>query len=269
MEDAFVTAFWALAFFSACGFVYLIIHTLTMWYHERPALAMKAALFFSFKVCCGIVLLAVPFVGYIASHDRHASGVVGGALLGVFVVLVLLTGAYPVFKVFYAWFLRPVLKALGLFRGVMHLPQRSYDHKKYEEANRRDRERTATEQSRKTAARASCEILYGTHEAEIRERFPRERLIEFMNRYMTDSQPPETVERHAGELKAMIQTHVGQATPPERRPRTLQELAVWFLDEKQRIEHLPVDSEVRNEHLIILNERYSQLTQDLLQKMEP
>ena len=151
-----------------------------------------------------------------------------------------------------------------------------------EEAYRREapeRERRARAEAERAAlllehkkrredARAACELLYNLHAAEIAERYPRNELDAFMAKYMRDDHPVEIVEERGRELRCLIERHQ-QKIEPTKKPRTLQDIAEWYLAEKARLESLPLDEEIRQMHLIALDERYADLSQELLQSMEP
>jgi hypothetical protein len=49
----------------------------------------------------------------------------------------------------------------------------------------------------------------------------------------------------------------------------LAELANWFVAERDRIAAMTIDDELKEEHLVYLNVRYSELSNQLLQKLEP
>ena len=129
-------------------------------------------------------------------------------------------------------------------------------------------ERQAVDQQRRVEARAQCELLFGRHVHEIESRFPKEMLDSFMLTYMNDNQPVEAVERRGKELQRSILLHLEEERPV-RKYLTIDELADWFVKEKQRIESLPIEEELREEHLVQLNMRYAELTQDMLQRMTP
>ncbi len=90
----------------------------------------------------------------------------------------------------------------------------------------------------------------------------------FLQTYMSDTDEPEDVERRGRELEKMIDEH-RKSVKPEKRPRTIQDLAEWYLREKQRIDALPLDEELKQEHMAALDMRYAELTQEMLQSLEP
>jgi hypothetical protein len=146
----------------------------------------------------------------------------------------------------------------------------------YEERRRIDAERerqtreSAARQSsdfqRRIDARADCELFYDQHLKEVGKRFPREMFQSFMEKYLSDAQPVEAVERRAKELRRVIQHHRDAAKPPAKF-QSVQEVTDWFLHEKQSIESLSIDDEVRQEQLSCLDQRYSELTQHMLEKI--
>jgi hypothetical protein len=128
--------------------------------------------------------------------------------------------------------------------------------------------RHVIEQQRRTEARAQCELLYSLHAKEIADRYPKPRLNSFMQTYMNDSHPAEMVERRGQEIRNLIEQHRSAVVPP-KKCHTIQELAEWLVTEQRRIDLLPLDEELREEHRVLLNIRYAELTQNMLQKMEP
>lgn len=123
-------------------------------------------------------------------------------------------------------------------------------------------------QQRRVDARASCELLYNLHEADIRDRFNREALDRYMQKYMSDEETAETVERRGEELQGLIEKHC-EVKGIVDDPQSIDDLAQWFIDEKNRIELLPLDERMRASHLAHLNMRYAELSQEILEKVRP
>ena len=86
--------------------------------------------------------------------------------------------------------------------------------------------------------------------------------------FMGDEHPPEDAERREQELTAILQKHVEELNPP-RELRTIEGLARWFQQQKERIEALPLDDRVKRLHLVNVNQRYAELTTKLLEELEP
>lgn len=123
-------------------------------------------------------------------------------------------------------------------------------------------------QKRREDARIQCESFYSLHAPLIRRRFTKDMFDSFISRYMGDNRPPAEVEERAAQLQALIEQHV-QAVAPMKKEPTIDALATWFLAEKRRIDTLSIDDELRDEHLAHLNMRYSELSQEILEKMRP
>jgi hypothetical protein len=147
-----------------------------------------------------------------------------------------------------------------------------------EEGSRRDEGRReeerqaarvrAADQRRRVEARASCELAYSLHASDIKKHFSRSMFDAFLQTYMNDADHPDDVERRGRELQQIIDQH-RQKVKPEKHTRTIQDLAEWYLREKARIDALPLDEELKQEHAAALDMRYAELTQELLQRIEP
>lgn len=123
-------------------------------------------------------------------------------------------------------------------------------------------------QRRRSDARANCELLYGVHAPEIGSRFSRQDLDTWIKKHMADDQDPIVVERRGDQLRRLIEHHREQVKPTPRFA-TIEELARWFQEQKQRVESLPIEEKTKRMHLVELNQRYAELTGELLQKMKP
>jgi hypothetical protein len=159
--------------------------------------------------------------------------------------------------------------------------QEEYQRRSREEYERAapERERQRQEEERRKAAaaqdarrrrdaRAACELAYSRCAVEIGDRFSRQELERFMGTYMGDDHAAEDVERRGEEL-CKVMADYRQPDKPEKKKRTMQDLAEWYLREKQAIESLPLEEFVRLEHVAALDMRYAELTQELLQRIEP
>jgi hypothetical protein len=147
--------------------------------------------------------------------------------------------------------------------------RRAHERRERDRENREQAERArAGGTRRRSDARARCELAYSLHAKDIADRFPRSMFDAFLQTYMSDTDEPEDVERRGRELEKMIDEH-RKSVKPEKRPRTIQDLAEWYLREKQRIDALPLDEELKQEHMAALDMRYAELTQEMLQSLEP
>jgi hypothetical protein len=131
------------------------------------------------------------------------------------------------------------------------------------EAARREREQA---QLRREDARAACVLLYGLHKPDIGRRYPRSSLDEFMNLYMQDDRPPQQVEERARQLQGIIREHLERVRPTPKFT-SIEDIARWFLEQKQTIEALDLEDRDRRVHLALLRERYSELTTEKMEKL--
>lgn len=123
-------------------------------------------------------------------------------------------------------------------------------------------------QQRRTDARSQCELFYNMHAADIHDRFPRESFDRYMQKYMSDAESPDVIERRAIELQGVIEKHC-EVKGLSEKPQSIDQLAQWFIDEKGRIESLPLDERMRATHMAHLNMRYAELSQEILEKIRP
>jgi len=119
---------------------------------------------------------------------------------------------------------------------------------------------------RREDGRLACELLYNLRAADISERFNREQFKYFLATYMDDSKPVDVVENRARELQRLIEQHYETSNPPERF-RDLAELTQWYQKQKGEIEGLSLPAEYKEDILIQLNERYSELTERIMEKL--
>jgi hypothetical protein len=169
----------------------------------------------------------------------------------------------------------PVLLPYVLIRWGLKQYRRRQAQREWEQRSARDNEarlrqqRQAAEDGRRRAdARVRSELLYNRYAPEIARRFPRKNMERFMQTYMSDADPPESVEQRGRELENIIEQH-RNCVKPDKPPKTIQDLAEWYLREKGRIDALPLDDELKQEHAAALDMRYAELTQELLQRIEP
>jgi len=146
-------------------------------------------------------------------------------------------------------------------------PQRELEARLAAERAAADKRLSQSDQARRENARAACELLYAQFAPEIGGRFPQTEVDRFLRTYMSDAQSVDEVERRGQELQRLIHEHRQhiQRDPPE----TIQALAEWYLGEKERIEALPLDDDLKQTHLMQLDYRYAELSEQLLQRARP
>ena len=121
---------------------------------------------------------------------------------------------------------------------------------------------------RRKDARAAALRVFSLYTPKIGDRFSLAMFDEYAREFMSDDSPPEDVERRGEELLDVFEQHAQQLVS-RNSERTLDDLAHWFLDQKDRIEGLPVDDKVKRRHRAQLNARYAELTSELLEELKP
>jgi hypothetical protein len=126
----------------------------------------------------------------------------------------------------------------------------------------------ADAQKRRDDARAKCELLFSLHAPELADRFPRELFDDFAQRYLSDVHSPDYVEQRAQQLEDIIRQHL-EKVQPVKKMRSLEELTTALQEEKQRIEQLPVDQEIKDLLLIELEQRFDELIKRFIREIQP
>jgi|GEM_PF-2473174 len=147
-------------------------------------------------------------------------------------------------------------------------PERERQQREAAERQALDLRRKNAEQKRREDARLRCETLYSLQAPVIKKRFNRSMFDAFVAKYMGDNRPADEVEERADQLSSLITQHVN-AVVPEVKKADLGEITAWYVNEKERFNALPIDDEVKDEHLRQLEIRYSELTEEFLEKMRP
>jgi len=135
-------------------------------------------------------------------------------------------------------------------------------YRRHEEADARDARR------RRIDARANAELSFSVFAPKVADRFTREHLSQYLRTYMGDDQPPDDVERRGEQLIRTLQQHVDEAEPPEEK-RSLEDLAHWLADQRERIAELPLEDRMKRTLTAELNARYADLSSRLLSEIEP
>ncbi len=160
--------------------------------------------------------------------------------------------------------LRTLVQASWLSRGTIAHRTSGADRLSREEARRqqadnmererRDNVKKADAARRRDDARMRCLMLYDRHSTTLAERFPRERLQEYFDHYMSDKSPPEVVEERARTLVALIDEWVAQdKTRQKKEFRTLEELAAFFQKQRDEVAGLSYDADIKDSFLTNIN----------------
>lgn len=145
--------------------------------------------------------------------------------------------------------------------------------RQWEEADRAARERErermkAQGQQRRADARAKAYRTFTLYAPKLHDRFTQEMRDEYVAQFMGDEHPPEGVERRGEELVEILQKHLDEVEPPTKA-RTLEDLTKWYQEQKERIESLPVEERVKRRHIAGLNTRYAELSEQLMENLQP
>jgi len=129
-------------------------------------------------------------------------------------------------------------------------------------------QREASAERRRNDARAAAALTYSLYAPKVTERFSRQNFDEFVEMYMGDDHSADDVEKRGQELVRTLQQHLEQVEPPNEK-RTLEDLARWFVEQKELIESLTLDDKLKRLHLAELNARYSDLSSNLMTELKP
>ena len=108
-------------------------------------------------------------------------------------------------------------------------------------------------QQRREEARLRSDLLYERHARQLAASFPRERFVQFVERYMGEGTAPDLVEQRELLLKEMILDSLGTATAPKFP--TMTELATFFEARRQEINQLPHEEHVKDTYRTQLNKQ--------------
>jgi hypothetical protein len=216
-----------------------------------------------------------------AIFDALAFGAVVGVAaypLGAFASFVWVYAIRPIVNVIVATLHLP----LGMTRAIRSANRRRDAARTTEQSRLADEERRDNDERQALARRAlelvaqqtrdqarlACELEYSRFCPSIQSRFPRTDLDDFLVRYMNDKLAASDVEARSVQLLALIRLHADQSGQGTKHP-TIDELAAWFVAEKAKIASLPLEDKLKYYHLAELNERYSDLTSEIMRRAAP
>jgi len=147
-------------------------------------------------------------------------------------------------------------------------PQRERRQREEEERRREATRKEREAKHRRQEVLAATEQLFLLYAPEIRDRFGRAEFDAFIEKFMGETETPDVIEARGKQLQKLIRDHHDRVHPPEQF-HSLEELARWYSEQKKHIEALPVEKRFMQDYLVQLNERYSDLTQKVLEKLAP
>jgi hypothetical protein len=147
-------------------------------------------------------------------------------------------------------------------------PERERQYRIAEE--RRLQQEAVSREARQTRedTRYACELFYNVHAPKIGDRFSKQELHDFINRYMGDTQSLDVIRRRANQLVETIRQHVEAVDPPEEIA-TLEALGAWYEKQLTHLEGLNIAPHIKREFGLRLNDRYTELTERLLEEVKP
>jgi hypothetical protein len=147
-------------------------------------------------------------------------------------------------------------------------PERERQRQLAEERRRQEEAVRSEARQMREDTRYSCELFYNLHAPNIADRFSKQDLHDFLDRYMGDNQSLDVLRRRANQLTETIREHVDAVDPPEAFG-SLEELAVWYAKQKVQIDSLEVEARFKADFAIQLKERYAELTERILEQVNP
>lgn len=136
------------------------------------------------------------------------------------------------------------------------------------QARRSAAERARQEQQaqrRRQEARLGCELFFALHEAVLDKTFKRDLFQQYLDRYLSDAEPPELVEERARLFVTQLQQAVAKIDPSPKF-RSLPEIDAWYQQQRQPIEAI-ADAALRETLLAKLDARREDLTTRFLEEM--
>jgi len=135
---------------------------------------------------------------------------------------------------------------------------------------RRLQQEAVSREARQTRedTRYACELFYNLHAPKIADRFSKQDLHDFLNRYMGDAQSLDVIRRRANQLAETIRQHV-EAVDPSEEIATLEELSAWYAKQRSHLESLQIETTIKKEFCLQLTDRYATLTGRLLEEVKP
>jgi len=139
-------------------------------------------------------------------------------------------------------------------------PEREYEQRMQEQTE----QQRIDHQYRREAARLGCQLFYDQHAPQLQERFPRERIAEYFEQYLSDLFPADLVENRDRQLIGMIESSLEQAGGNQQRFANLMEIASYFEQQKQEIASLNYDEPTRQSFFSSLTLQEDQAIREFL-----
>jgi hypothetical protein len=126
------------------------------------------------------------------------------------------------------------------------------------------RVKQAEEQRQREQQRFDCQLLHDQLYPQLRDRFPRKRLAQYFETYMSDGHPLEEVHRRAERLQEMLRECVTPTNDAQKRFSSIEEIRSHFECERNQIQSSSLDSETIESLLTHLNWEEDRAVQEYL-----
>ncbi len=190
-----------------------------------------------------------------------------------------LAGAYTIYSTFLASPLQWRNRALSRRRQA-----KQQEAREREERERRSREAeheretklaAAQDESRRQSEQTRCErvvfetqLLYDSLCPAVAEVLPREQFENYLGTHFSTDSGADEVEYRGKQLREKL-IELTTRHHPVTDSLTLESLAQWFVQQRDRIDKLPVDDRLRDQLRAGLHYRYAELTEQLMERLRP
>jgi hypothetical protein len=131
-----------------------------------------------------------------------------------------------------------------------------------------DDERRRVEAQRRIALRFEAETFFHRHAAAVRETFPPEAFASYLQKYMSDAEPPDVLEARLKKFQEFILDLAGSAGQ-SRKAKDPEAVTAWYEGEKARLEARPMKDTDRQTQLARLYTRYAELMDEAMKTVDP
>ncbi|QDT27875.1 hypothetical protein Enr10x_32100 [Gimesia panareensis] len=122
------------------------------------------------------------------------------------------------------------------------LKRRKPEQEQQQQEAERRKKYQEDQQRRREEVRLQCQLLYDQHALELRDKLKPERLESYFHEYLSDQYSAEMVEKRGELLKEMIAQSLGKESGSQANFNSLQEIALYFREQRIEIENLEYDA---------------------------
>tara|TARA_R110002111_G_scaffold164386_3_gene230570 strand:+ start:22774 stop:23700 length:927 start_codon:yes stop_codon:yes gene_type:complete len=122
------------------------------------------------------------------------------------------------------------------------LKRKKPEQEQQQQAAERRKKHQEDQQRRREEVRLQCQLLYDQHALELRDKLKPERLESYFYEYLSDQYSAEMVEKRGELLQEMIAQSLGREASGQTNFNSLQEIALYFREQRMEIEKLEYDA---------------------------